>query len=286
MRRSGRVCCAAAVLGGVVLCGATPGCGETIPLSVRTTNEPTRSGFINSIGMKLVYIKPGTFLMGSPASESGRFDNEGPQHRVTLTKGFHMGAHQVTQQQYGKVMGTNPSHFRKGGNHPVEKVSWSDAQEFCRKLSARDGRTYRLPSEAEWEYACRAGTTTPFAFGNTISTEQANYDGNYPYARGQKGEWRRCTTPVGSFQPNAWGLCDMHGNLYEWCSNWYDRYYYQKSAGNDPEGPSSGSHRVVRGGSWYCNPRGCRSAYRDDYPPGLRVNYIGFRLLCVFPPAR
>ena len=242
----------------------------------------------NSIGMKLVYIKPGSFMMGSPTGKEKRSDVEGPQHRVTITKGFYMGAYEVTQEQYERVMGTNPSRFKKGGNYPVEKVSWDDAVEFCKKLSAQEGKTYRLPTEAEWEYACRAGTTTPFAFGNTISTDQANYDGDYTYVGGRKGKNRKCTTPVGTFQPNAWGLYDMHGNVWEWCGDWYAKDYYGRSPETDPQGPTEadatkfdwGSGRVLRGGSWCSFPYGCRSAYRLGLDPSLRFNFSGFRVVC------
>ena len=153
--------------------------------------------------MTFAWIPPGTFLMGSPESEAERFEDE-MQHRVTLSQGFYLGIHAVTQAQWQAVMGDNPSYF-KGKNRPVEQVTWEDCQEYLTKLSQRDGKRYGLPSEAEWEYACRAGTTTPFHFGETISTEQANYNGNYPYNKGTKGMYREQTTPVGSFPPNVWG---------------------------------------------------------------------------------
>src|SRR5262249_26689915 len=154
--------------------------------------------------------------------EEGRSDDE-VQHRVTLTGGFFLGVHQVTQAQWQMVMGSKPSRF-KGENLPVERVSWDDCQEFCKRLAERDGKRYRLPTEAEWGYACRAGTATPFPFGETISPDQANYGGYYTYGKGKEGVYRQKTTPVGSFPANAWGLFDMHGNVYEWCEDWYGPY--------------------------------------------------------------
>src|ERR1039457_4264129 len=176
-------------------------------------NDPPKH-FTNSLGMKFVWIPPGNFMMGSPKEEKERIDNE-TQHKVTLTKGFYMGVHLVTQEQWQSVMNNNPSHFKGEKNLPVEQLSWEDCQEFIKKLRDKDKKAYRLPSEAEWEYACRAGTKTPFWFGKTISTDQANYKGSY--GNGKKGVDRQKTTPVGSFPANAWGLCDTHGNLWEWC---------------------------------------------------------------------
>jgi len=173
------------------------------------------------IKMEFVLIPSGEFIMGSPSNEEGRDRDEGPQHRVRISKGFYMGQTEVTQSQWRSVMSTKPSRF-KGNNLPVEQVPWNDAVEFCKKLSQRKGKTYRLPTEAEWEYACRAGTSTPFNTGSTISTSQANYNGNFTYGSGQKGVDRQKTTEVGSFAPNSFGLYDMHGNVWEWCSDWYD----------------------------------------------------------------
>ena len=192
-----------------------------------------RKPFTNSIGMKLVYISPREFMMGSrdSAVEVARkgtrskpeyFTDEHPQHRVKITNGFFMGSAEVTQAQYMAIMGTNPSHFKGEGN-PVESVSWNDAVEFCKRLSEKEGKKYRLPTEAEWEYACRAGTTTPFHTGETISTSQAHYDGHYVYGNGAKGVYRERTMSVGSFSPNAFGLYDMHGNVWEWCQDWYGK---------------------------------------------------------------
>jgi uncharacterized protein (TIGR02996 family) len=232
-------------------------------------------------GVEMVFhfIPPGSFLMGSPPDEVARQADE-TQHRVTLTQGFWLGIHAVTQAQWQAVMGSNPSHFQ-GENLPVEQVSWNDCREFCAKLSERDGRQYRLPTEAEWEYACRAGTTTPFWFGATITSEQVNYNGNYPYGGGTKDLYRETPTPVGSFPANAWGLTDMHGNVWEWCQDRYGKNYYRKSPEGDPPGPSRGSYRVHRGGGWNYFGRDCRSAYRDWSTPANRNELLGFRAALV-----
>jgi formylglycine-generating enzyme required for sulfatase activity len=179
-------------------------------------------------------------------------------------------------------MGSNPSAF-KGANLPVEQVSWNDAQEFIKKLNERnDVYTYRLPTEAEWEYACRAGTTTEFAFGDSLSSEQANYDGRYPYGHSPKGKFLGRTVVAGSYQPNAWGLYDMHGNVEEWCQDWYTQDYYSQSPSADPTGPTMGSplfSRIVRGGSWENFARQSRSAYRNWFAPDHRSYQVGFRLV-------
>jgi len=229
--------------------------------------------------MKFAWIPPGTFLMGSPANEPERSDDE-TQHGVTLTKGFHLGVHQVTQAQWQAVMGANPSNFKGENNLPVEQVSWDDCVAFCEALGKKDGRTYRLPTEAEWEYACRAGTTTPFHFGDTISVNQSNYDGNYTYSNGKKGVYRQKMTPVGSFPANAWGLFDMHGNVWEWCADWFGPY--PEGELKDPQGFIGGEARVLRGGSWSFNPRFCRSACRYWRAPGSRDYDLGCRVaLCL-----
>ncbi|MHC4641530.1 MAG: formylglycine-generating enzyme family protein, partial [Planctomycetota bacterium] len=214
----------------------------------------------NSIGMKLVYIPSGEFRMGSRdsaeevASKLGIFTkpinykNEHPQHRVKITKGFFLGTTEVTQAQYKEVMGKNPSRI-KGEDNPVVKVSWSDAVEFCNRLSEKEGRIYRLPTEAEWEYACRAGTTTPFYTGETINTSQVNFNGDPISGYVTKGIDRGRTTSVGSFQPNGFGLYDMHGNVWEWCIDWYAEDYYKVSPSTDPQGPPTGMSRVIRGGA-------------------------------------
>jgi formylglycine-generating enzyme len=229
------------------------------------------------VEMTFAFVPPGTFLMGSPATEPERTDDE-TQHRVTLTEGFWLAVHAVTQGQWEAVTGRNPSKF-KGDTLPVETVSWADCQKFVKRLSQKTGKRLRLPTEGEWEYACRAGTSTPFSFGETISTDQANYDGNYTYGKGKNGVYREKTTPVGSFPANAWGL-HMHGNVWEWCSDWFGPYPSGDS--KDPQGANSGTVRVLRGGSWAGDPRFCRSAYRGRSVPGSRLDARGCRvLLCL-----
>jgi formylglycine-generating enzyme required for sulfatase activity len=173
-------------------------------------------------------------------------------------------------------MGNKPSFFKGEKNLPVETVSWDDCQAFIKKLREKDKKPYRLPTEAEWEYCCRAGTTTPFHFGETISTEQANYDGGFTYGDGKKGVYRKKTTPVGSFPANAWGLHGMHGNVFQWCEDWYADYP-QKDV-SDPQGPEKGQSRVLRGGSWNLNPWNCRSAARYWGEPGYRDDVCGLRV--------
>jgi formylglycine-generating enzyme required for sulfatase activity len=271
--------------------------------------EPTSPGTLitNTISMKLRYIRPGTFTMGSPPREQEQFKQDNTddraaqeiQHEVSITNGFYMGAYPVTQQEYEQVMGKNPSFFRAAGNgkdkvagldtrrFPVEWVSWDDASEFCRKLSQKEGRTYRLPTETEWEYASRAGTKTAFYFGDTISTEQANYAGERVYGNGKKGVDRERPTPVGSFPPSAFGLYDMHGNVWQWCQDWYDKDYYRNSPKTDPvnEAPGKLKSRVLRGGSWHNSPSEARAAARFLAPPGLRNWNYGFRVVAAFSAA-
>ncbi|MFO0926527.1 MAG: SUMF1/EgtB/PvdO family nonheme iron enzyme [Gemmataceae bacterium] len=231
----------------------------------------------DGVEMTFAWCPPGTFQMGSPEEEEQRDDDE-TQHRVTLTQGYWLGIHEVTQAQWKAVMGNNPSNF-KGDNLPVENVRWDDCQVFCRKLGEKTGKRFRLPTEAEWEYACRAGTTTPFHFGETISTEQANYDGNGTYGRRQTGTYREKTTLVGSFAANAWGLYDMHGNVWEWCQDWHGDY--PSGDIKDPQGESSGTTRVLRGGSWASYPWDCRAATRRRLDPGFRDVYYGCRVVLV-----
>ena len=238
-----------------------------------------REKFTNSIGMEFASIPAGKFLMGSPATEQER-DPDETRHEVTLTHAFRLGVYEVTQAQYEQVMGENPS-FSKGARLPVEQVSYLDALIFCRKLSdlpaeKAAGRKYRLPTEAEWEYCCRAGTSTPFHFGNELNGTQANCFGEFPYGTTQKGPSLGKTSPVGSYPPNAWGLHDMHGNVWEWCA---DRYGdYPKGPITDPRGPEVGSDCVLRGGSWIYVAALCRSAYRSRFDPSPRDYWSGFRL--------
>jgi formylglycine-generating enzyme required for sulfatase activity len=247
----------------------------------------------NNIELKMVPIPGGKFLMGSPETEARRLDCESPQHEVTVPA-FFMGQYPVTQTQWQAVaalqkverdLKPDPSHS-KGANRPVDRVSWYDAEEFCKRLSRQTGREYRLPSEAEWEYACRAETKTPFHFGETITTNLANYDGNYTYASAPKGKYREQTTDVGSFPANAFGLYDMHGNVWEWCADdWHDNY---KSAPSDGSiwlsSDKASSAKVLRGGSWNDGPGGCRSAVRNGINPALDIyDDVGFRVVCVSP---
>ena len=232
----------------------------------------------NSIGMSFVWIPPGTFMMGSPSNEPERGSDE-IQHEVTLTKGYYLQTTEVTQGQWKKVMGNNPSGFKKCGEEcPVERVSWDDVQEFIKRLNqleAKNGYGYRLPTEAEWEYAARAGSKGPFAFGNCLSTNDANYYGENPLSGCPKGEDRGTTIRVSSFKANAWGLYDMHGNVWEWCQDVYGDY--PTNSVKDPQGPTSGGPRVCRGGSWSHFARICRSAFRSRSKPGYRINLLGFR---------
>jgi formylglycine-generating enzyme required for sulfatase activity len=242
----------------------------------------------NSIGMKLVLIRAGSFIMGSQisteevarryGSEAKWYKDEQPPHSVKITKPFYLQTTEVSQGQWKRVMEYNPSDFKDCGNDcPVEMVSWNMAQQFISKLNQREGTNkYRLPTEAEWEYACRAETTTPFFTGECISTDQANYNPSYPGKNCPKGDYRDKTVKVGSFQPNAWGLYDMHGNVYEWCQDWYSDYPSNSVA--DPKGPTLGVKRVLRGGSWFIIARNLRSAFRGKNLPDFRGNYNGFRV--------
>ncbi len=290
---------------------------ETAPGSVATQDAKDggeiADSFINDIDLKLVRIPGGTFKMGAPTDEIGNGDDE-RQHEVALSP-FHLGVYEVTQKQFRAMMGYNPSYFSTNargrigviygvrnpgsGKHkipvgedtddyPVENVSWEEAKEFCEKLTTRDkkkpaGWTYRLPTEAQWEYACRGNAPTYqiFHFGNSISSNEANFDGNSPYGGAEKGPYLERTCKVGSYQKNRFGLHDMHGNVWEWCQDWYDKDYYRKSLWKDPQGPLTGSDRVFRGGSWYHNGQSCRSANRHRDWPTDRDNYIGFRVALV-----
>ena len=270
----------------VVLCGCDRG-RPTPPVAREATREATPEATpeaphvedvelpesADSIGMEFKLIPAGKFIMG-----------EGDQaHEVTLTKPFKMGVHEVTQSQYEQVMGVNPSKF-KGANNPVEMVSWEDAVEFCRRLSELPaekaaGHVYRLPTEAEWEYACRAGTTTKYSFGDDESDlgDHAWFLENFLENSGTN------THPVGRKGPNAWGLYGMHGNVLEWCQDWYGDY--PSGSVTDPSGAASGSLRVRRGGHWLSGAEVCRSAYRDCHEPSDRGTYLGFRV-CLSPSGK
>jgi formylglycine-generating enzyme required for sulfatase activity len=221
----------------------------------------------NSLGIEFVLIPAGKFMMGSDKGD----DDEKPVHEARLSKPFYLGKYEVTQGQWQAVMGNNPSRFKGDPNRPVEQVAWEDVQTFIRKLNAIDGgTTYRLPTEAEWEYAARAGTTTAYSFG-----DDPRLLGEYAwYSENAKGK----THPVGQKKANAWGLHDMHGNVWEWVQDWYSKPYPSGTV-TDPQGPASGSIRVYRGGSWITHARYCRVSYRDDHAPGGRVVHLGFRLL-------
>ena len=218
--------------------------------------------FENTIGMEFNLIPAGSFMMGS---ENG-YGDERPVHKVTITKPFYIGIYPVFQGEYEVVMWSNPSGFR-GNRRPIEQVTWYDAKEFCRRLSEKEGVTYRLPTEAEWEYACRAGTTTRYYWGDRI-------DEDYLWYKDNSG-WK--THPVGQKLPNAWGLYDMAGNVWEWCEDWYGSYSPDEQT--DPVGPSSGSSRVLRGSSWYGGTEFVRSANRDLFTPSYRYTNIGFRVV-------
>jgi formylglycine-generating enzyme required for sulfatase activity len=246
----------------------------------------------SKVNLEMVLIPGGTFLMGSPKDELDNFDEEQPQHQVTVPT-FFMGRYPVIQAQWRAVaklpqvdrsLKVNPSSF-KGDRRPVEQVSWDDATEFCLRLSRHTKRTYRLPSEAEWEYACRAGTTTPFHFGETITPDVANYSSENIYGRGFARESIGATTPVDRYGiANAFGLCDMHGNVWEWClDHWHNNYEGAPIDGS--AWLSQEESRVLRGGSWFNDPGSCRSACRDVITAVYRDYVIGFRVVCVPPRA-
>lgn len=252
----------------------------TVPL-IDVQSAPV--SFTNKIGMQLKLIPAGTFMMGSPESEERRYHDEGPQHRVTISKPFYLGIHEVTQSQWQSVMGTKPWRLEQftieGASYAATHVSWEDAVEFCKRLSRREGQTYRLPTEAEWEYACRAGSTTRFHFGDSKSnlSEYAWWGRGFGIGNMQDELYAH---EVGLKRPNGFGLYDMHGNVYEWCSDWYDSDSYENSPSVDPRGPSSGSFRVSRGGSWIGEPTYVRSASRYYDAPDDRDYHVGFRVVC------
>lgn len=245
----------------------------------------------NGVRLEMIVLPGGTFLMGQTEAErqailqrfgeqdyNSYFAAEQPQHPVTLPS-FGIGKCVVTQAQYQAILGENPAQF-KGKDRPIEQVSWHDAVRFCTQLSQQTGRSYRLPSEAEWEYACRGGRSTPFGYGETIGVDLANYNGHYPYGSGAKGIYRKQTTAVQSFPPNPFGLYDLHGNVWEWCADrWHENYHGAPTEGSAWITGES-DYRLLRGGSWDSNPWYCRSAYRDKAVPHYKGNDLGFRVVC------
>lgn len=243
-----------------------------------------------STSFEMMQVPAGHFKMGSPSTEIKRNENEGPQRTVDIQE-FWMGKYPVTQEEWIIVsqfppvdieLKSNPSHFKEG-KRPVESISWHEAVEYCKRLSNHSNRTYRFPTESEWEYACRAGTMAPFHFGETVTTDLANYDGRTKYGEGPNGEYREQTSDVGNFPPNAFGLCDMHGNVWEWCADhWHNNY--KGAYPDDRVWIESGSSkfRVIRGGGWNHSPEYCRSASRIGNTPTDRHSDIGFRVVCDF----
>lgn len=248
---------------------------------------------VAGVVQRMRWIEAGHFMMGSPPEEQGRYDDEGPQHLVQISQGFWLADTSCTQGLWVALMGENPSHFQPDGPDalqlPAEKISWQDAQAFLKTLANHlPGGLWTLPTEAEWEYACRAGTTTPFHFGANISTAQVNYDGTRPYANGEKGEDRGRTVPVKALPANVWGLYQMHGNVWEWCD---DELQDQYAAGDalDPGLPAllvrapdgvGRAGRVIRGGAWHGGAWVARSACRGRYEPGGRFGILGLRFVC------
>ena len=243
---------------------------ERIPSGDKTYTIP-------SIHYAMTYIPAGSFMMGSPVSEKGRYEDE-TQHRVQMTKGFFMGVTEVTRQQWQMIMGDTPAKSDPGGaNHPVDHVSWNECQQFIMALNKQEkSRRYRLPSEAEWEYACRAGSDSALTNGD-ITHMGCEHDPNLNRVGWYCGNTEEMTQPVGKKEPNAWGLHDMHGNAWEWCQDWYEKYPEGQSL--NPKGPPAGSSRVFRGGGWGLTARTCRSAFRDKYAPDLKCKLLGFRIV-------
>jgi formylglycine-generating enzyme required for sulfatase activity len=251
---------------------ARPEPSTSSTVSNRTMNFDVAGG----VKLEMVWVPAGKFEMGSPSDEEGR-DSDEKQRTVEITKRFWLGRYEVTQEQWVRAMGHNPSNFQEIGKRaPVETVRWEDCQDFRKLNSVAAGGGFRLPTEAEWEYACRAGTKTAFCYGNSLNSSMANFDGNHPYGGAAKLSYRQRTVVVGSFKPNAWGLYDMHGNVAEWCEDRYGEY--PSGVVTDPPGPPTASFRVFRGGSWGGQAKTCRSATRARLVAGHRDFNLGFRL--------
>jgi len=269
------------------------------PVPEARVEQPKDNEVTNTIDMKLVLIQAGKFKMGSPVKELHREDDE-LEHEVAITRPFYMGVYEVTQSQYQKIMGANPSFYSADGggkqrvakkdtaDYPVERVAWPDAVEFCKKLSAKEGKTYRLPTEAEWEYACRAGGATPFHGstknpGDKFNSNLGNINGlSYSsYGSEVSGPFPRATVKVGEYSEyaNAFGLFDMHGNVQEWCTDWYAADYYKSSPKDNPRGPAEGTERVLRGGAWPSSAKACRAAARNKLAPDEKSWTNGFRVV-------
>ena len=278
-------------------CNAEEGQQSRIPAGFRLASsggpEPyTNTGWASAIiheksGIELVYIPAGSFTMGSPTTETDR-NNDEAQHPVTIPQGFYLGKYEVTQAQWEKVTGKNPSYFQKAGaSAPVENVTMDACQAFCTEA----GSGLRLPLEAEWEYACRAGTTTAFHYGDSLDASMANFDGRYPSGAGKEGDCRQTTIAVGQFKPNAWGLYDMHGNVWEWCQDKFVTYPTEPVTLVQPAGPAGRekddvADRVLRGGSWMSFAWICRSASRNWSSPDDCDRNGGLRVACFAPPVQ
>ncbi|MBM4074335.1 MAG: formylglycine-generating enzyme family protein [Planctomycetes bacterium] len=271
--------------------------GLLVDASEQTTGSSSGTVITNSIGLRVILIPSGSFRMGAEENEEGSRIDERPVHEEKITKPFYLGVYEVTQEEYEKVVGTNPSCFSSTGEgqtkiqgldtkrFPVEQVSWIEANEFCNKLNSLPeevaaGRKYRLPTEAEWQYACRAGSTTPFHYGKGLGSADANINGVFPYGGAPRGPFLGRTAPVGSYKPNAFGLYDMHGNVSEMVNDWYARFYFKESPSEDPLGPMNGADRVVLGGSWGTDAARCRSAFRRSNATSGKARYFGFRVAC------
>jgi uncharacterized protein (TIGR02996 family) len=273
---------------------------ERIRTHILAGAVPCVPRLVNSLGMELALVPAGSFWMGSPRLEHGRDGDEEPFHLVQITRPFFMSIYPVTQEQYLQITGDGPSHFCATGEgaskvagldttrFPVENVSWDDAVGFCERLSnwpaeRKAKRVYRLPTEAEWEYSCRAGIRAdPYHFGDRLSSQWANIDGNRPSGGARRGPFLDRTCAVGSYLPNAWGLFDLHGNVWEWCHDRHDSRYYARSPACDPQGSPdfAATHRSLRGGAWDCWGINCRTARRLHLPPSARGGEIGFRVVC------